>query len=131
ITEGEEKVGNETLVRVVKNKVAPPFREARFDIIYGKGILRERDLLRTGEQLGVVKKSGAWYSFNETQLGQGLTNSTKFLAENSDLAEEIAREIRRRAGLLPEEPLSAGAEEPPAEKAAASAAKGKGGDAKR
>jgi recombination protein RecA len=99
ITEGEEKVGNETLVRVVKNKVAPPFKEARFDIIYGKGIVRERDLLRTGEQFGVVKKSGAWYSYNETQLGQGLTKSAEFLVENKDLAAEIEVEVRKRAGL--------------------------------
>jgi len=74
ITEGEEKIGNETLVKVVKNKVAPPFREAKFDIIYGKGIDRGRDLISVGTELGVVKKSGAWFSYKETQLGQGLSN---------------------------------------------------------
>jgi len=132
ITEGEEKVGNETLVRVVKNKVAPPFKEARFDIIYGKGILRERDLLHTGEELGVVKKSGSWYSFNETQLGQGLSNSAKFLAENPDLADEIEREIRHKAGLLRDEGPQP--EEPPAEEVTASATtktKTKAGNAKK
>ncbi|MFQ6090736.1 MAG: recombinase RecA [Candidatus Bipolaricaulia bacterium] len=99
ISEGDEKVGNETLVRVVKNKVAPPFREARFDIIYGKGIDRGRDLINVGAELGVVQKSGAWFSYNGTQLGQGLSNSAKFLAENSDLAAEIEAEIREKAEL--------------------------------
>ncbi|MCR4404464.1 MAG: recombinase RecA [Candidatus Acetothermia bacterium] len=100
LSEGEEKIGNETLVKVVKNKVAPPFKEAHFDIIYGKGIVRERDLIHTGEKFGVVKKSGAWFSFNETQLGQGLTKAAEFLAQNPDLANELEREIRRKAGLL-------------------------------
>jgi recombination protein RecA len=99
ITEGDEKIGNETLVKVVKNKVAPPFREARFDLIYGKGIDRGRDLINVGTQLEVVKKSGAWFSYNETQLGQGLSNSAKFLAENGDLAAEIEEEVRKRAEL--------------------------------
>ncbi|MFQ6118190.1 MAG: recombinase RecA, partial [Candidatus Bipolaricaulia bacterium] len=131
ITDGEEKIGNETLTRVVKNKVAPPFKETRFDIIYGKGIVRERDLLHTGEQLGVVKKSGAWYSFNETQLGQGLSKSAEFLAQNPDLADEIEREIRSKAGLLRnEQPRPEDAGEPAAEKETAQAAKGQRGDAK-
>jgi recombination protein RecA len=114
---------------VVKNKLAPPFKEAQFDIIYGKGIVRERDLIHTGEKFGVIKKSGAWYSFNDTQLGQGLSNSAAFLAQNPDLANEIEREIRRRAGLLKE------AEEPEAEEAkeatAPLVAKAKRGDARK
>lgn len=133
IQEGEEKIGSETLVKVVKNKLAPPFKEAQFDIIYGKGIVRERDLIHTGEKFGVIKKSGAWYSFNEVQLGQGLSNSAAFLAQNPDLADEIEREIRRRAGLLKVEPK---AEEPEAEAAKEAVAPlvakaGKRGDAKR
>lgn len=128
ITEGEEKVGNETLVKVAKNKVAPPFKEARFDIIYGKGIVRERDLLHTGEQLKVVKKSGAWYSFNETQLGQGLSNSAKFLAGNPDLANELEREIRSKARLLKDEEPQA--EEPLVEEVTAPAATQKTGTGK-
>ena len=141
ITDGDEKIGSETLVKVVKNKLAPPFREARFDIIYGKGIDRERELLRLGEQYGIVKKSGTWYSYNETQLGQGIANSARFLGENPELAREIEREIRRRAGLLKEESAAATAASAPSEpedggeKAAApastSAGKAKrGGDAK-
>lgn len=112
IQEGDEKIGSETLVKVVKNKLAPPFKEAQFDIIYGKGIVRERDLIHTGEKFGVIKKSGAWYSFNEVQLGQGVGKAAEFLAQNPDLADEIEREIRRRAGLLKIEPK---AEEPQAQ----------------
>jgi recombination protein RecA len=126
ISEGEEKIGNETLVKVVKNKVAPPFKEAQFDIIYGKGIVRERDLIHSGEKFGVVKKSGAWFSFNETQLGQGLSKAAEFLAQNPDLAEEIEREIRRKTGLLK-------SEEPQVKEEAAAPAtpKAKRGDAKK
>ncbi|MGQ9478049.1 MAG: recombinase RecA [Candidatus Bipolaricaulia bacterium] len=133
IQEGDEKIGNETLVKVVKNKLAPPFKEAQFDIIYGKGIVRERDLIHTGEKFGVVKKSGAWYSFNEVQLGQGVSNSAASLAQNPDLADEIEREIRRRAGLLKgkgEEPQPEEAKE--AEATAPLVAKAKSrGDAKK
>ncbi len=129
IQEGDEKIGNETLVKVVKNKLAPPFKEAQFDIIYGKGIVRERDLIHTGEKFGVVKKSGAWYSFNEVQLGQGVSNSAAFLAQNPDLADEIEREIRQRAGLLKgEEPQLEEAKE---EATAPLMAKAKRGDAKK
>lgn len=132
ITEGQEKIGNETLVKVAKNKVAAPFKEARFDIIYGKGIARERDLLHTGEGLDIVKKKGAWYSFNETQLGQGLTNSAEFLGQNPDLAREIEQEIRRHAGLLKEEPKSEGSREASPEATAAGATtEAKGGDAQK
>lgn len=106
IKDGDEKVGNETLVRVVKNKIAPPFKEARFDIIYGRGIDHQRELIYTGEELGVVDKSGSWYSYNDTQLGQGVANSTDFLKDNPEVAEEIEKEIRDSAG------LTTGEEEP-------------------
>lgn len=99
IEEGDRKVGNETLVRVVKNKVAPPFKEARFDIIYGKGIARHRELLKLGEQLGIIKKSGSWYSFGAAQLGQGTGNSAAYLEEHREIAEQLEQTIRQKAGL--------------------------------
>ncbi len=95
----KQKVGNETLIKVVKNKLAPPFREAKVDILYGRGIVRSRELLRLGEEHGIVKKSGAWYSYEGTQLGQGLTNAATFLEENPDIAAQIEEAIRARVGL--------------------------------
>ncbi len=101
IEEGSEQVGTRVTTRVVKNKVAPPFREASFDVIYGKGIVRSRDLLNTGEELGVISRSGSWYSFGETRLGQGLGNSARALEEDPRLADEIEQAIREKAGLAP------------------------------
>jgi len=101
IEEGSELVGTRVTTRVVKNKVAPPFREASFDVIYGKGIVRSRDLLNTGEELGVITRSGSWYSFGETRLGQGLGNSARALEEDPRLADEIEQTIREKAGLAP------------------------------
>jgi len=86
-------VGNEARVRVVKNKVAPPFKEAKFNIIYGEGISLESEILTIGEELGVVKRSGAWYSYGETRLGQGAENSRVFLKENGDIKTEILDKI--------------------------------------
>lgn len=99
IEEGGEQVGTRVNVRVVKNKVAPPFREASFDIIYGKGIDRARDLINTGEALGVVTRSGSWYSFGDTRLGQGIGNSARALEEDPALAAALERAIREEAGL--------------------------------
>ncbi|MCS7197944.1 MAG: recombinase RecA [Candidatus Bipolaricaulota bacterium] len=99
IEEGDEKIGSETLVRVVKNKLAPPFKEARFDIIYGKGIARSRELIKLGEQLGLVKKSGSWFSWGTIQLGQGLSNSAAYLDDHKDVAEQLEQAIRQKAGL--------------------------------
>ena len=96
---GQEVVGNRVRVRVVKNKVAPPFREAVFDVIYGKGIARARDIIHTGESLGVVKRSGAWYSYGDVRLGQGVAQAAQFLEENPDLAAQIEGEIREKAGI--------------------------------
>jgi recombination protein RecA len=107
----KQRVGNETIIKVVKNKLAPPFREAKVDILYGRGIVHSRELLRLGEEYGIVKKSGAWYSYDQTQLGQGLTNAATFLEENPDIAEEIERAIREQAGLVPTA-AAATAEEP-------------------
>ncbi len=99
IEEGGEQIGTRVNVRVVKNKVAPPFREASFDIIYGKGIDRARDLINTGEALGVVTRSGSWYSFGDTRLGQGIGNSARALEEEPELAAALERAIREKAGL--------------------------------
>ncbi len=99
IEEGTEQIGTQITVRVVKNKVAPPFKEATFDVIYGKGIDRSRDLLNTGEALGVVTRSGSWYAFNDKRLGQGIGNSARALEENPEIAASIEREIREKAGL--------------------------------
>ncbi len=99
IEEGEQKIGSETLVRVVKNKLAPPFKEARFDIIYGKGIARSRELVKLGEQLGIIKKSGSWFSWGTTQLGQGLSNSAAYLEEHREVAEQLEQTIRQKVGL--------------------------------
>ncbi|MBI1729363.1 recombinase RecA [Candidatus Acetothermia bacterium] len=97
--ENKQKIGNETLIKVVKNKLAPPFREARVDIIYGKGFVRTRELITLGEDLNLVKKSGAWYSYNDEKLGQGLTNSALALEQNEALAKQIEQEILTKVGL--------------------------------
>jgi len=99
IKEGDQVVGNRTRVKVVKNKIAPPFKEAEFDIIYGTGISREGDILDLASSLGVVEKSGAWYSFNGERMGQGRENAKKFLTENVDLRKSIADLVREKTGL--------------------------------
>jgi recombination protein RecA len=99
IKEGEQVVGNRTRVKVVKNKVAPPFKQAEFDIMYGHGISKEGDILDLGVSLGLVEKSGAWYSFGENRIGQGRENVKRFLAENSDVRDQIADLIMEKAGL--------------------------------
>jgi recombination protein RecA len=86
-------------VKVVKNKVAPPFRTAEFDIIYGTGISKEGDLLDLGVDLDVIEKSGAWYSFNDERIGQGRENARRFLAEHSDVMSEIAQRVRGKLGM--------------------------------
>jgi recombination protein RecA len=104
IKDGVEVVGNRTRVKVVKNKVAPPFRLAEFDIVYGKGISREGSLIDVGVDLGIVKKSGAWYTYEGEQLGQGRENAKAFLAENPELMVEISDKIFTKAGINPAEP---------------------------
>jgi recombination protein RecA len=99
IKDGAEVVGNRTRVKVVKNKVAPPFRQAEFDIMYGKGISREGSLLDIGVDLGIVKKSGAWYTYEGEQLGQGRENAKQFLIENTEIMVEISERVRLEAGL--------------------------------
>ncbi len=99
IKDGAEVVGNRTRVKVVKNKVSPPFRQAEFDIMYGKGISREGSLIDIGVDLGIVKKSGAWYTYEGEQLGQGRENAKVFLTENLELMIEIDERVRREVGI--------------------------------
>jgi len=99
IKDGAEIVGNRTRVKVVKNKTAPPFRQAEFDIMYGKGISREGSILDVGVELGIIKKSGAWFTYEGEQLGQGRENVKNFLAENLDLMVEISEKIRVASGI--------------------------------
>ncbi len=100
IKSGESVVGSRTRVKVVKNKVAPPFREAEFDITYGEGISREGELVDIGCDLGILEKSGAWYSFEGDRIGQGRENAKQFLKDNPTIAETIERRIREKCGLL-------------------------------
>ena len=99
LKDGAEVVGSRTRVKVVKNKVAPPFRQCEFDIIYGKGISKEGTLLDVGVDIEIVKKSGAWFTYEGEQLGQGKENARQFLAEHLDVAQEIERRIRQAVGL--------------------------------
>jgi recombination protein RecA len=94
LKDGQDAVGNRTRVKVVKNKMAPPFKQAEFDIIYGTGISREGSLIDLGAEVGIVKKSGAWYTYEADQLGQGKENARTFLIDNPDLANEIEGKIR-------------------------------------
>ena len=107
IKDGESTVGNRTRVKVVKNKVAAPFREAEFDIVYGQGISREGDLLDLAAANNIVEKSGSWYSFESERIGQGRDNAKVFLKENPDRAIKIDRELRKALGLLSTSPASA------------------------
>lgn len=100
LKQGNEIVGNRTKVRVLKNKVAPPFREAEFDIMYGKGISRMGDILDLAVELDLVTKSGAWYSYGDLRLGQGREAAKEFLTQNPELADELEMKIRAAKGLL-------------------------------
>ncbi len=111
IKEGDQHIGNRTKVKVVKNKIAPPFKIAEFDIIYGHGISKEGDILDLGVSLDVVEKSGAWYSFEGERLGQGRENVKKFLAENTDIRDKIADLVKEKTGLKKIENEIAEAEE--------------------
>jgi len=99
IKEGEQIIGNRTRVKVVKNKIAPPFREAEFDIIFGTGISKEGDVLDLGTSFDIVEKSGAWYSFKGERMGQGRENAKKFLAENLDIRNQLVELIKDKTGL--------------------------------
>jgi recombination protein RecA len=99
IKKGDEMVGNETRVKVVKNKMAPPFREALFDIFYGQGISREGEIIELGVNAGIVDKSGAWYSYNKDRIGQGKDNVREYLRDNPAIAAEIEGRIREKLGV--------------------------------
>ena len=94
VKEGDEVVGSETRVKVVKNKVAPPFRQAEFQILYGTGIYHNAEIIDLGVQIGLVEKSGAWYSYQGNKIGQGKANAAKFLQDNQQIADEIEKAIR-------------------------------------
>src|SRR6266853_1313115 len=106
IKRGDEVIGSETRVKVVKNKVAPPFREALFDILYGEGVSLEGEILELGVNCGVVDKSGAWYQYKKDRIGQGKDNARDFLKENPELAAEIEAKIREKLGIKSPEALA-------------------------
>ncbi len=108
IKDRDEVIGNQTRVKVVKNKVAPPFRQVEFDIIYGEGISKTGELLDLGVKGEVVEKSGSWYSYDGQRIGQGREKARQFLKENPEIADQIEDAIRRNAGLLTDEMLTAG-----------------------
>jgi len=99
IKRGEEAVGNETKVKVVKNKVAPPFKTAEFDILFGEGISRQGEIIDMGVNAKVIEKSGAWYAYNGEKIGQGRDNAREFLRENAELAHEIENKVRESLGI--------------------------------
>jgi recombination protein RecA len=106
LKDGDEVIGNRTRVKVVKNKVAPPFRQAEFDILYNQGISREGDLLDLAVDAGIVEKSGAWYSYENERVGQGRENARKFLLENPDVCERISDAVYTHHGLKRSVPVT-------------------------
>ena len=112
LKDGQEMVGNRTRIKVVKNKVAPPFKQAEFDIMYGQGISREGGLIDVGVDAGLVRKAGAWYTYEGDQLGQGKENSRAFLRDNPDLANEIEKRILEKLGVGPQVDAAPGADAP-------------------
>ena len=109
IKKGDEVIGNETRVKVVKNKVAPPFKQAEFDIMYGAGISREGEIIDLGVQAGIVDKAGAWFSYNGTRIGQGKDNVREYLRENPEMAREIENRVREKLGIAPMQGVAAAA----------------------
>ncbi|MBK1622550.1 recombinase RecA [Afifella marina] len=118
IKDRDEVVGNQTRVKVVKNKLAPPFREVEFDIMYGEGISHTGELLDLGVKAGIVEKSGSWFSYDSQRLGQGRENAKNFLRENEDVANAIEKAIRENAGLIADELLDGPRQEEEGGKAA-------------
>ncbi len=111
IKEREEAVGNQTRVKIVKNKVAPPFKQVEFDIMYGEGISKTGELVDLGVKAGIVEKSGAWISYNGTRIGQGRENAKTFLKDNPKIAAELEAAIRQNAGLIVDQMLLAPTEQ--------------------
>jgi len=112
IKDGDAVVGNRTKVKVVKNKVASPFREAEFDIIYGEGVSKEGDLLDLGVAQNMVEKSGSWFSYKGERIGQGRENARQFLKDNGDIRQNLDTELRKTLGLVKADPAAAPAESP-------------------
>ncbi|MDO8839702.1 MAG: recombinase RecA [Parvibaculum sp.] len=110
IKERDEVVGNQTRVKVVKNKVAPPFKQVEFDIMYGEGISKMGELVDLGAKAGIVEKSGSWFSYNSQRIGQGRENAKQFLKDNPDMAAEIEASIRQNAGLIAAKIMEVGPE---------------------
>jgi recombination protein RecA len=106
IKERDEVVGNQTRVKVVKNKLAPPFKQVEFDIMYGEGVSKNGELIDLGVKAGVVEKSGAWFSYDSQRIGQGRENAKVFLKTNPDIAAKIETAIRQNAGLIAEKILA-------------------------
>ena len=115
LKDGNEPVGNRTRVKVVKNKVAPPFKQAEFDILYGHGISREGGLIDMGVEHGFVRKSGAWYTYDGDQLGQGKENARTFLNDNPELGNELEKRIKEKLGIGPHVDTPAGPVDVPVE----------------
>src|SRR5690606_22357256 len=107
VQKGDEILGNEPRVKVVKNKVAPPFKQAEFDIRYGAGISREGEIIDLGLQAGIVDKAGAWFSYNGTRIGQGKDNVREYLRENPEMAREIENRVREKLGIAPMQSVAA------------------------
>ena len=107
IKERDEIIGNQTRVKVVKNKVAPPFKQVEFDIMYGEGISKMGELVDLGARANIVEKSGAWFSFNGERIGQGRENTKTFLKEHPKIADQIEKAIRQNAGLIVDKMLDA------------------------
>ena len=105
IKDRDEVVGNQTRVKVVKNKLAPPFKQVEFDIMYGEGVSKTGELLDLGVKAGIVEKSGAWFSYDSQRLGQGRENAKQFLKDNPEIAEAIEMAVRQNAGLIAEQIL--------------------------
>ena len=109
---GAEMIGNRVRAKIVKNKVAPPFKEAQFDIMFGKGISREGSLLDVGVEHGIVRKGGAWFTYDEVQLGQGKENSKNYLRENPDLALQLENDVYKAVGMIESDSDEETTEEP-------------------
>ena len=126
IKDGETVTGNRTKIKIVKNKMAPPFREAEFDIIYGEGISKEGDLIDLGVAQNLVEKSGAWYSFKGERIGQGRENARQFMKDNPDARKKLDAELRKLLGLVRGEAAPAPAPQPVPAAVPAAAARGRG-----
>jgi recombination protein RecA len=111
IKERDEVVGNQTRVKVVKNKLAPPFKQVEFDIMYGEGVSKTGELIDLGVRAGIVEKSGAWFSYDSRRIGQGRENAKQFLKENPAVADAIEKAIRQNAGLIADRFLENGGED--------------------